>query len=347
MSYRRLDSTDPAKYGCDETDGLSRSQQTNEADLEDDGLVGYSLDFTQPKNSFFGRLNLGCRSVRVKFSAALRLLVKLAFGKWPIALIILICYIALTVGLIVISITGKYREFRTDISLGSFMVPDIKVSDDLAAFNGAKEHAKSRIHNSGFRAFLNKETCTGNKIDPLPRKRDYPRRLKRSTSYSRMQSRPLGTLDLVYVAKGANIFTEERLREIHNIEKTLMMHEGYEKHCLLSSKFLNDKNLKKYGNCTPPNSMSLFFFPSPGRLFDGQGETLSPIEDTLKFLQSREYFFSYVSGFKNNTSKILRAQLLFGKPVEGIPETPVAQKEGFKHYVRTYVDTLDKLNNNK
>ncbi|CAB4028439.1 patched domain-containing 2, partial [Paramuricea clavata] len=344
-SYSRLES--PIKYGCDETDALCGLQQTNQTDGEDDDLVGYSLDFAEPKHSFVGHVKQSCRNVGRKFMSGLHFVLKVAFGKWPIALIILISYIGLTVGLIVVALTGRYREFRKDISLDSFMVPDIKVSSDFAAFNAAKKQGKSNSPYS-FQMFLNIGTCTGNKINPQPRK--IPGRLKRSVEGTNFQGKLSWTLDLVYVSKGGdNIFTKKRLREIHDIENSLMKHKNYDKHCYISPQiFMKDEALKKYGNCTPPNSMTNYFY-SRGKIYDGQNEELSrPINETLQFLKSKEYFFSYVSDdfSKKDSSNILRAQILFGRPVQGVPFQTSAQKEEFKRFVTTYVDALDELNNN-
>ena len=338
-SYRPLDSS--IKYGCAETDELCGLQQTSQNDEEDDDLAGYSLDFAEPKNSF---------AVQVRRSfAILHFVLKVAFGKWPIALCILICYIGLVIGLSVIALTGRYHEFRKDISLDSFMVPDIKVSSDYAAFKAAKEQGKSSFPYS-FRAFLMADTCTGNKIDSSPSKARS--RVKRSPKYvERDFQRTLSwSLDLVYVAKGGdNIFTEDRLQEIHKIENTLMNHKNYKKHCYISSLSLEDDNLRKYGNCTPPNSLTTFFYASE-EYPDGQNNILArDISETLQYLKSKDYFFSYVSDdfSKKDSSKILRAQILFGSPVKGIPTDKSTQKEEYKRFVTTYVDALDDLNNNK
>lgn len=325
-------------------------QQTNESVVEDESLAGYSLNFAQPKDSFAASVRQSCASAYQIFMALLYRVLRV-FGRWPVALVILICYIVLTVGLIVGALTGRYHEFRKDISLESFMVPDIKVSSDFAAFNAAKKHSKSILSEYTFQTFLTSGTsCIGNKIDPYQKK--VPTRKKRSVSkpvkhFQRILS---WTLDLVYVAKtGDNIFTKECLQEIHKIENKLMNHKDYTSHCYLSKDYINDDALRKYGNCTPPYSLINLFYASKN-FVDGQSEELRwPIGETLKFLKSREYFFSFVADDINRKGKsnILRAQILFGRPVKGISAKKSAQKEEFKRFVTTYVETLDNLNNNK
>ena len=344
--YGRLPTS---KYDCAETDEDCGVQQFNQND-EDDGDIGtYSSDLAEPKDSFVGQMKRSCEITRRKLMSVLHIVLKFTFGKWPVALSVLICYICLTIALTTIALTGKYHEFRKDLSLNSFMVPDIKVSNDLAAFNAAKDQKTSESF-TPFETFMKRKLCIGNEINPSS-KEDH-KRLKRSTHYPYPQSRISGTLDLVYVAKdGDNIFTPERLQEIHNIEKTLMAHPYYDKHCLILPESMKEKAFAKYGNCSPPNSMTLYFdsdkskWESDGRRDDAK----SSIDNTLLFLRSRKYFYAYVSDdfSKKNISKILRAQIVFGKPVQGIASTTAAQKEEYKRYVTTYVNTLEKLNNNK
>ena len=339
-SYSRLDTS---KYGCNEANGYCGVQQTNH-DEEDDGLVGYSLDFAEPKDSLVAQVRRSCDNMGKKLFAALHFVLKVAFGKWPIALIILICYIGLIVGLSVIAVTGRYHEFRRDISLDSFMVPDIKVSSDFAAFNAAKDQEKSNSYY--FQQFLDTETCTRNGIGYESRKSQ--RRLRRSSSsYETVFQKTLsGTLDLVYVVKrGDNIFTDQCLREIHEIEKKLMNHRNYNEHCYISDILPNLK-----GNCTPPNSLVEFFYMDGNTPAWKNDHRIRTIDETLQYLRSKDYFFKYISSdfSEKGSSKILRAQILFGKPLKDIPANDkTGQKEEFKRYLTTYVDTLEELNNNK
>ena len=344
--YTRLDTS---KFGLEDTNDLHvcGSEQTNQDNIEDDDHLGYSLDFNQPKDSFVGPVLRSCSLMTSKFTRSLHFVLKTAFGKWPIALVILICYIALTVGLVVTSLTGRYHEFRTDISLDSFMVPDTKVSKDYASFNTAKKQDKSGSRHG---QFLESDTCIGNKIGQSSK--EAPSRLKRSVPvFNRYQSRISGTLDLIYVAKGGdNIFTKERLDEIHKIEKTLMNHENYQKHCYILSQNKQDTASKKSNNCTSPNSLTHFFYSTnfTVKTFDGQSSSLPrEIDNTLEYLRSYKFVYSYVSEDfrKKNISNIMRAQILFGKPLRGVDYSQ--DDEVFKQYLITYISTLEKLNNNK
>ena len=341
VPYRPLESS---KYVNGETDELCGSTQTDQNGTEDGDLVGYSLNLAQPKDNFVGQVKQSFVDMRGKVCKAIHLALSVVFGKWPFSLIILISYIALTVGLIVVSLTGKYHEFRKDLSLDSFLVPDIKVSSDYAAFNAAQNQEKSASLYS-FPKFLTSNTCVGNKLKSLPR--NIRRRSKRSETdpESNFQYAYSGSLDLVYVAKGGdNIFTQQHLHQVHEIEKTLRKHKNYDKHCYISRK--NNKalgNYQKYGNCSPPLSLVGLFYSS-----DGQSDVLSrPINKTLQYLRSKESFFSFVSDDFSKTSKsrILRAAIPFGKPLKGVDRS--AEKDEFKRYLITYIETLEQLNNNK
>ena len=340
VSYRPLEAS---KYG--ETDELCGSIQTSQNDTENDDLVGYSLDLAQPKDSFVGQVKQSCEAMKRKVFTALHFFLSVVFGKWPFALIVLILYVALTIVLIVVALTGKYHEFRKDLSLDSFLVPDIKVSSDYAAFNAAKKQDKSSVYS--FPAFLKTDTCVGNEINPSERK--IRRRSKRS-SFDQgslyFQHTYSGSLNLVYVAKGDNVFTKQNLDEIHDIEKTLMQHKNYDKHCWISTdKSIN--SLGKYGNCSPILSVIGAFYSEKGKV-DGHSDVLSrPINETLRYLISKESFYSFVSDdfSKTKKSKILRASIPFGKPLRGVDYS--AEKDAFKRYLITYIDILERLNNNK
>ena len=343
VSYRPLEAS---KYVCGETDELRGSIQTSQSDPGDDDLVGYSLDFAQPKDSFVGQVKQSCEVMKRKVFTALHFFLSVVFGKWPFALIVLKLYVGLTIVLIVVALTGKYHEFRKDLSLDSFLVPDIKVSSDYAAFNAAKKQDKSSNVYS-FPAFLKTDTCVDNEINPSEGK--IRRRSKRSPvdQGSYFQHLYSGSLNLVYVAKGDNVFTKQNLDEIHDIEKTLMQHKNYDRHCWIST----DKNINslgKYGNCSPLLSVIGAFYSEKGKV-DGHSDDLSrPINETLRYLRSKESFFSFVSDdfSKTKKSKILRASIPFGKPLRGVDDS-AAEKDEFKRYLITYIDILERLNNNK
>lgn len=348
-AYSRLDHQ---KHFNAEANGYC-GEQTDDVDPLVENALGHSLDFSQPKTSLMKSLTEGCLKVKKKCYAASRVGVKFAFGKWPIALAVLISYITLTAVLIVIALTD--HEFRKDISLNSFMVPDIKVSNDFSAFNAAKGQSKGYVPSGNTASyFFSGGSCPKNNINFG----DYPsHRHKRDTSsvpYQRSVSS--NTLDLVYVAKAAkgsndtNIFTEERLRAIHKIEKKLMNHANFKKHCYISPLSSKDESLRTLGKCTPPVSLTLFFYPSNSGNYDGQGDRLQSIQDALEFLQSREYFYSFVSDSydpKKKYSRILRAQLLFGSPREVAPAQGKAQRDELKRYIRSYIEPLEKMNSDE
>ncbi len=72
-------------------------------------------------------------------------------------------------------------------------------------------------------------------------------------------------LQLVYIAQGKgdpNIFTKERLETIHNVEMSIMNHEGFTRFCARNSFSFDDPALEPYNYCLPPNSLMTYFYPS-------------------------------------------------------------------------------------
>lgn len=349
-SYSRLESSDHRTKQVGETSGDS-DELNEELGPPGGDVLDDSLAFRQPKARFIRSVTGSCILAKKKCSFATRTVVKFTFGRWPIALAVLIGYLGLTGGFVAIAVTGRYHEFKNDISLNSFMVPDIKVSREFSTFNAANDQDKGSFPPEyAVKLFLDGKGCqednTIHQNSPVPR-------YKRETYHRHYQREPSWTLDLVYEAKGSNdsnIFTRERLSAIHDIEQKLMKHAHYDKHCYISDLSRKDPALKQFGYCMPPNSLTAFFFPSKSGNYDGQGKTLLNIEDTLKFLQSRVYFYSFVSeGYntKKKHSRLLRAQLLFGKPVQGISSDDKAQKAEFKKFIRTYIEPLEKINNDE
>lgn len=349
-TYRPLESSDHWTKQVDETSGDSDEQNEESGTLGGD-ILDDSLTFRQPKARFIRSVAGSCILAKKKCASASRTVVKFAFGRWPVALAVLIGYICLTCCFIAIAVTGRYHEFKNDISLNSFMVPDIKVSREFSTFNTANEQDKGSFPPLfAVKVLLEGKACPE---DNAIHQNSRVRRHKREIPNFMYQGTPSWTLDLVYEAKGSNdsnIFTRERLRAVHDIEQKLMKHTDFDKHCYISRLSRSDSALEQFGYCMPPNSLTAFFFPSKSGNYDGQGKTLTNIEDTLKFLQSRVYFYSFVSeGYstQKKQSRFLRAQLLFGKPVKGIPPSKEAQKAEFKKFIRTFIEPLEKINNDE
>lgn len=343
-SYVRLDSA--SKYVTEDTN-MFDTQSLNGGE-ENHRLDGFTVDFPGPKPSVYSLLRPTLSKMTLTLINFFNVGLKNAFGRWKVALFLLISYLVLVVALFLVSLSGKYRGFRLDISINSFMVPDIKVSNEYASFSAAKAKIK-RPSQKDFQSLLHGESCLTN---DLPKKKSRSKRSSYAANVAQLskkypyQRKLSGTLNLVYKAKGTgNIFTQQNLMRIHKIEKTLMEHKSYKKHCYKSDLSLKDESLRKYGNCTPPNSLTLFFF-ARDKVFDGQNDVMPrPIEETLTYLKSKSYFYFYVdSNFRRTgTSNILRAQILFGQPVKGIKD----QKTEYKRFLTTYEGLLENLNNNK
>lgn len=152
-------------------------------------------------------------------------------------------------------------------------------------------------------------------------------------------------LDLVYVASDDNIFTENKLNYIRSIEKNLMKHQKFQNFCWKSKEALKDRILsKRYKGCMPPNSLIDYFYRTD--YFDGQGKSLSDIQETLDYLLTKVSTFWYVDGNFGSDfpkSKYLRSQLHFGVPLPGYSDTEKSLKEQHRIFRNFLVDYVKQL----
>ncbi|PIK42572.1 putative patched domain-containing protein 2-like [Apostichopus japonicus] len=88
-------------------------------------------------------------------------------------------------------------------------------------------------------------------------------RAKRSPDSPQLRS-ARWNMQLVYLAKpnGANIFTADRLKEIHDIEMRIMEHPSFREFCERTRNSVKDSSLKPVHYCVPINSLMTYFFPS-------------------------------------------------------------------------------------
>lgn len=115
----------------------------------------------------------------------------------------------------------------------------------------------------------------GNSTVPHARKR-------RSTPDYYMQSQALWRIELVFVAQGegGNIFTPERLRTIHHVERLLMQQPHFQQFCWKPLEMLRDLPLGP-SYCSPPSSLLSYLYPSErgGKIYyDGMGPDLADIQ---------------------------------------------------------------------
>ena len=139
-------------------------------------------------------------------------------------------------------------------------------------------------------------------------------------------------MTLVYLARGYgdhNIFTEQRLNDIHKIEMDIMGFKNFTDFCYINYPMAaNDPNLRMYRDCAPLNSLLTYFYPSisPDRKihYDSLGSQLDDINRTLTFAMTRESFFWYVDdaiSATNRRSRLLRSEAHFGSPLPGMLTT--------------------------
>lgn len=129
------------------------------------------------------------------------------------------------------------------------------------------------------------------------------------------------------VEEGENIFTKERLEQIHNIEKKIMAHEKFPDFCfkdIFTQNVREDPAIKENNGCAPLNSLMTYFFPSRDHLgnvyYDGLGDNMDNIDSALKLAMSSTKFYYYVDDKVNSTylkSQLIRTEVIFGTPLKG------------------------------
>jgi PERQ amino acid-rich with GYF domain-containing protein len=157
--------------------------------------------------------------------------------------------------------------------------------------------------------------------------------------YGATQSSRKWKLTIIYVAQGSddlNIFTKERLQDIHNIEKNIMEHKGFQTYCLVDYAALKkDPTLDKFNGCAPLNTLLTYFYPmlvgEPGNgtvYFNSFGSTLyDEINTTLSLAMTHSSFYWYVDDHmspSNKRSTVMLSEVHFGVPVLG--EAAIATK---------------------
>lgn len=122
-------------------------------------------------------------------------------------------------------------------------------------------------------------------------------------------------MELVFVApKGTdpNVFTRERLQDIHAVEMRIMKDQEFRKYCIMRS-----------GVCDPLNSVLTYFYPTvegSKLVYDGRGDVLLDINTTLAEVIQNKMAYWYIDGSfnsKNLKSSFIRSQLRVAYPIEG------------------------------
>ncbi|XP_048099719.1 protein dispatched homolog 3 isoform X1 [Alosa alosa] len=169
-------------------------------------------------------------------------------------------------------------------------------------------------------------------------------------TYSYLQSQALWRVELVFVAQGdgsRNIFTPERLRTIHRVERLLMEHPLFQQFCWKPME-LRDLPLGP-SHCSPPSSLLSYLFPSEraGKIyFDGMGPDLADIHGALSLAITHPQFYWYVDENltpDNLCSSLLRSEIHFGAPLPSfysLQDRSQEQRRRFRDFVVQYADIL-------
>ncbi|XP_022526845.2 protein dispatched homolog 3 [Astyanax mexicanus] len=183
-------------------------------------------------------------------------------------------------------------------------------------------------------------------------------RKPRFATYSYLQTQALWRIELVFVAQGdkdSNIFTPERLRTIHNVERLLMQHPQFQQFCWKPLEVLRDLPLGP-SYCSPPSSLLSYLFPSEraGKIyFDGMGPDLADIHGALSLAITHPQFYWYVDEMLTPDSlhsSLLRSEIHFGAPLPSfysLQDRPLEQRRRFRDFVVQYADILAQQSTSK
>ncbi|KAK7934165.1 hypothetical protein WMY93_005061 [Mugilogobius chulae] len=168
-----------------------------------------------------------------------------------------------------------------------------------------------------------------------------------------MQSQAVWRIELVFVAQGdgeLNIFTPERLKTIHRVERLLMQQPQFHQFCWKPLEVLRDLPLGP-SYCSPPSSLLSYLYPSEkgGKIYyDGMGPDLADIQGSLSLAITHPQFYWYVDESLSPahlSSSLLRSEIHFGAPLPSyfsLQDRADEQRAKFKSFVVQYADILAK-----
>ncbi|XP_048837474.1 LOW QUALITY PROTEIN: protein dispatched homolog 3 [Brienomyrus brachyistius] len=170
-------------------------------------------------------------------------------------------------------------------------------------------------------------------------------------SFYYLQSQAMWKMELVFLAQGeddANIFTPERLRTIHQVERLVVQHPHFRQFCWRPLEILRDLPLGP-SYCSPPSSLLSYLFPSErgGKIYyDGMGPDLANISGALSLAITHPQFYWYVDESLTPSrlrSSLLRSEIHFGAPLPSffsLQDRLDEQKRRFRSFVVQYADIL-------
>lgn len=253
-----------------------------------------------------------------------------------VSVVIILLTIALCMGL------GAYALFYLepkpfiDKSLESFQIPNHLATRKFDALQEAQKELKSLYNRQRSRRQIDDsdlDIAEKNNIfsaaDDNSVSTDVDRH-RRQTNQRFTQTVNRWKIQIVYVAHGDspdndNIFTAERLAQIHQLEMSIMHDDDFQRHCYIDlSAAASDPNLDLIDDCAPLNSLLTYFYPSVtsnGHVhYDGLGTRQEPIDSALSLAMTSETFYWFVDdsiSSTNRKSKLLRTEVHFGAPLEG------------------------------
>ena len=268
-----------------------------------------------------GRLARFRENLHREFHLAVHRVVNIFFANFiPPVLTLLVFLVLIPVGLACLA----YFVYppQLDLSLRSFQIPNHESSLNYDAYQMA--------------------------LHPYVTEDNRQARRKRDYAGQQSQLSSIWMMDLFYVSKdGKNILTENRLAQIHKIEKYIIQQhrfgkQGYEDFCHMSQQ----------GVCDPLNSLLTFFYPSYDKsssrlVYDGNGDVMEPIKETLALAFQSESSYWYVDSkfsVDKMESKLLRSQLRVGRPLaspDSHPESYDAMHQKVTDYFLSFVSYLD------
>ena len=249
-----------------------------------------------------------------------------------VALLTIIAVSCVSIGLGYYSMFVLKPEPVIDKSIDSFSIPNHQAYLNFDALNLARRYNSSRM-----RFKRDVSTQDGPSIEHAgarlsEKEEDVEEvRVKRSNQIVTRDMNQVvkrWKMQVIYLAVGddnPNVFTEERLKMIHKIEKDIVLHPRWKEFCLRDPRTANfDPAVRDHNSCAPLNSLLSYFFPSEdkrGQIFyDGFGENLGDIDSALHLAMNHESFYYFVDSKINKTyqkSHMMRTEVLFGAPLPG------------------------------
>jgi len=192
-----------------------------------------------------------------------------------------------------------------DFSVKAFSIPNHEVTRHEEAFNVAQQDSRNSRHR---RAVLNDLSYTGSALNSKEMVVERQKRYAWNPSqYSRRQK-----VTLVYLAVGGtsnNIFTRERIKTIHRVEKDIMLIPRFSDFCWKDPRYSG-----KAGKCVPPKSLVSKFF------YDHNDQLVDDFDGAVRRALSWPDGITFTDGHVNQTyfcSTFLRSEVAFGVPLPG------------------------------